>query len=451
MKSINKREEKKIAVMAAIIVGFMVIAFMPFASATVTSFSVTPSTGLVGAVDSYNVLVTTTGVTSIEITIPAGFIAVAPTTGGVLIAEVNFWNTSTKTYYGSATITSNDTDPTPTVDVDGKFQVGGDEFAYTATAVDVDYSPGGFTSLEVKVNDGTAWANITLPTETEDGCINITTDCGSLDLLEDVHIAIGQFVRNPLTACGYRFFADGVMEVVTITNPLVYPTVFKNGQWFVDSDGDLIADIWFLYDGSADANTIPLVGDICGIGDINNIIYNSGLWKVDTNHDRVTDYSFSYGGIGGRALVGDVNQDGKDDIAVVREDGLWFVNTTYVPGDAIPPKADLIFVYGGIGSTPLIGDVDQDGKDDIAAVTDSAWYVDTTYDPEEITPLADLMFLYGAPDTNPLIGDADQDGKDDVVIFSNGWWFVDTNKSHIVNLQFLYGTTDMIPLVGAIR
>jgi uncharacterized protein YraI len=73
MKSMNRRESKKIVVMAAIIVGFMVIAFMPFASATVTSFTVTPSTGLAGAVDSYNALVTTDGVTKINITIPAGF------------------------------------------------------------------------------------------------------------------------------------------------------------------------------------------------------------------------------------------------------------------------------------------------------------------------------------------------------------------------------------------
>jgi hypothetical protein len=88
MKSMNRKEGKKVAVMAALIMGFMVIAFLPLASAEVTSFTVTPGTGIAGAVDSYNVLVTTTGVTSIDITIPAGFLAVAPTTGGVEIARV---------------------------------------------------------------------------------------------------------------------------------------------------------------------------------------------------------------------------------------------------------------------------------------------------------------------------------------------------------------------------
>jgi hypothetical protein len=73
MKSMNRKENKKIAVMAAVIMGFMVIAFMPLASAGVTSFTVSPATGTAGAVASYDVFVITDGVTSINITMPAGF------------------------------------------------------------------------------------------------------------------------------------------------------------------------------------------------------------------------------------------------------------------------------------------------------------------------------------------------------------------------------------------
>jgi hypothetical protein len=179
MKSMNRREGKKIAVMAAIIVGFMVIAVMPLASATVTSFTVTPGTGLAGAVDSYNVLVTTDGVTSINVTIPPGFIAVAPTTGGVEIVRVDFWN-------------------------------------------------GGDGSLAI----------IKLPTVTQNGSINITISSTTF-LLEDVYIAFKQFVRNPSVADVYNFYADGEVAPVNIhRQPLGDIAYLKKGT-YGDTDYDL--------------------------------------------------------------------------------------------------------------------------------------------------------------------------------------------------------------------
>jgi hypothetical protein len=187
----NRKENKKIAVMAAIIIGFMVIAFMPFASAGVTSFTVTPGTGIAGAVDSYNALVTTDGVTTINVTIPKGFIAVTPTTGGVEIARVDFWNESTKTYYGYATITSNIADPTAKVDIYCEF--GGDAIT---TPQNVDYAAGELSTFVSGFMGDTSSAIIRLPTETADGSIKISIDCTAFQL-EDVHIAIKQFVWNP--------------------------------------------------------------------------------------------------------------------------------------------------------------------------------------------------------------------------------------------------------------
>jgi hypothetical protein len=333
----NRKESKKIAVMTAVIMGFMVFAFMPLASADVKSFSVTPSTGIAGAVDSYNVLVTTDGVTSIHITIPAGFIAVTPMSGGKEIARVEFWNTSKGDYYGYATITSN-SDYENKVDVYSEMQVGGDEFGYGPTPRDVNYNPGEFTSFEVKVNDGIAWANITLPTEKEEGWINITIDCESLDLLQDVHIAINQFVRNPLIAKDY---------------------------WYVDTTGNHVADqvFWFEPDG------IPLIGNF---GSEDTVVVKAPdgkyKWFVDTTGDHVADKVFVYGDAppGSIPLVGDINQDGTDDVAVVSvDDGgnyKWSVDTDD------DQDTDLTFRYGFEGAIPLVGDIDQDGKDDIAVV-----------------------------------------------------------------------------------
>jgi hypothetical protein len=434
MKNMNRKESKKITVMATIIVGFMVIAFMPLASAGVSNFTVTPGTGLAGAVDSYNVLVTTDGVTSINITIPAGFIAVAPTTGGVEIARVDFWNTSKGDYYGYATITSS-SDYEHEVDVYSEMQVGGDTFEYGPTPQYVDYTPGGVTPFDVKVNDGTAWANITLPTETEDGRIRITIDCESLDLLQDVHIAIKQFVRNPLTACDYEFIADGVTEKVSITAPIGRGAVFRDGLWFVDTNGDHIADQVFGYGQAGD---VPLVWDVGGDNGI--AIFREGMWCVDTTGDHVSDLIFGYGLPDDVPIVGDFNRDGIGDIGVFRK-GMWCIDTT---GDHI---ADLVFYYGlpNDVDVPLVGDFNHNGTDDIAIFRNGIWCVDTTGN-----HVANIVVGYGLATDVPLIGDFECNGIDNIAVFRNGIWCVDTTGTCVADQIYGYGIAGDVPLVGDI-
>jgi len=429
MKNMNKREGKKIAVMAAIIVGLMMFAFMPLASAEVTSFSVTPSTGLVGAVDSYNVLVTTTGVSAINITIPAGFIAVAPTTGGVLIAEVNFWNSTKKAYYGHATITSNDTNWTEQVKVYCEF--GGDSIT---TIQNVDYTAGATTTIESGFTSDTSSAVIKLPTETARGSIKIDINCTAF-YLDDVMIAIKQFVRNPLICGGYEFSADEKSAMVSIAGPSGRAIAFRDGVWFVDTNGNHIANQVFGYGLPTD---IPLVWDIEGPNGV--AIFRDGLWFVDTTGNHVADLVFGYGIAGDVPLVGDMNRGGRcDDIAVFR-DGLWSVDTT---GDHL---ADLVFGYGIPNDVPLVGDFNNDGLDDIAVFRAGVWFVDTTGD-----HLADLVFGYGIAGDVPLVGDFMREGRDRVAVFRNGEWLVDTTGTYVATLVFGYGIAGDVPLVGTIE
>ena len=226
MKIMNRKESKKIVVMAAVIMGVMVIAFMPLASATVTSFTVTPSTGYAGAVDSYNALVTTDGVTSVNITIPAGFIGVVPMSGGVELVRIDFWNSSTKAYYGYATFTANDTNPT--TKIDAYCELGGVTARTTQT---VNYTPGATNTFVSHVGGDTSSAITKLPTETVDGSINITINCTAF-YLDDVMLAIKQFVRNPSVAKVYDFYADGEVAHVNIHHqPLGDITYLKKGPY----------------------------------------------------------------------------------------------------------------------------------------------------------------------------------------------------------------------------
>ncbi|NQE53817.1 hypothetical protein C5S29_09510 [ANME-1 cluster archaeon GoMg3.2] len=395
MKSINRREGKKIAVMAAVIMGFMVFAFMPMASAGVTDFTVTPSTGIAGAVDSYNALVTTDGVTSIDITIPAGFIAVMPTTGGVEIARVDFWNESTRDYYGYGIIMANKVNPEKEVDIHCKF---GGEAANTTQPV--KYNPGETNTFVSNVLGDTSSAIIKLPTEDYEGYINLTINCTAFHL-DDVMIAIKQFVRNPLTKGDYVFSADGEDETVSIiTAAGGRSTVFRSGAWYADTNGDHIANVYFGYGIPLD---IPLIGNFGSddIAVVRNV--NGGLvWFVDKSGRGVGPYDiFGYGNAGDTPLVGDCDHDGIGDIAVVREvgDGLiWFVDKSR---RGTGPYN--IFGYGLSGDTPLVGDFNHDGTDDIAVVRGNIWCVDAKDDDR----VADMIYCYGLgfPVDIPLVGD----------------------------------------------
>jgi hypothetical protein len=430
MKNMNRIESKKIAVMAAIIMGLMMFAFMPLASATVTSFTVTPGTGLAGAVDSYDVLVTTDGVTSINITIPAGFIVVEPMSSGVEIARVDFWNSSTKAYYGYATITSSDASPTTQVDIHCDF--GG---ATATTTQNVDYTAGKTNTFVSNVGGDTSSAIIKLPTEDDTGSINITITCTAFHL-DDVMIAIKQFVRNPLTAADYVFTTDdGKTATVTITAPGGCGIIFSAPFWFVDSTGNHIADDFFGY---GCAGTTPLIGDLNQDGSNDIAVVDLPTWFVDTTGNHIADDTFGYGFAGATPLVGDFNQDGKDDIAVV-DLPWWFVDTN---GDQI---ADETFSYGFAGAKPLVGDFNQDGKDDIAVVDLPTWFVDT-----DMSRTADLVFGYGFPGGTPLVGDFDLNGRDDIAVVFLPWWFVDINMDRVAEYSYSYGFAGGTPLVGNI-
>jgi hypothetical protein len=301
----------------------------------------------------------------------------------------------------------------------------------------VNYAAGALNTFVSGFVGDTSVAIIRLPTETAEGSIKIAIDC-TLFQLEDVMIAIKQFVRNP-SAGNYVFSADGVNETVTIAGPLAYPTGYESGMWYVDSDGDLLADIYFSYGGPG-ADIIPLVGNL---GSLDTIVFSDsdGMWYVDTDRDRVADLQFLYGAPGHVPVVGDVNQDGIDDIAVF-SNGWWFVD---INGNHI---ADQVFMYGTVGDIPILGDVDQDGKIDRVVVdTGGVWHVDT-----DMSGTSNIDFVYGAVGDKPLVGDLDRDGKDDIVAVDNlGVWHVDTNKDYLANLNFLYGTAAMTPLAGEIR
>ncbi len=212
----NSRKSHSVLI-AGIIVSAVLLAFMPLATAVVTNFVVTPANNLAGATSDYTIQVNTTNFTALNISIPKGFKAETPSAGDLIARADLWWNTpSPGTHYGYVNFTANATAPLTKVDVVA--DIGGG----TATLYDmnVNYTEGGTTSI--KSPFGTTHqerANLTLPTDTAGGYLNIT---GLPDNITNVTVSISKYVKNP-SAGDYEFVADGEPGTVHIAPPPPVP------------------------------------------------------------------------------------------------------------------------------------------------------------------------------------------------------------------------------------
>lgn len=75
--------------------------------------------------------------------------------------------------------------------------------------------------------------------------------------------------------------------------------------------------------------------------------------------------------------------------------------------------------FGMIGGTPLAGDFDGDGTDEVAVFKDGFWMIDINRNGK--WDASDLLAKLGDEDDRPVVGDWDGDGKDDIGIYGPIW------------------------------
>ena len=100
--------------------------------------------------------------------------------------------------------------------------------------------------------------------------------------------------------------------------------VFRNGTWFLDSDGDGRHTHRDLVLEMGQDGDVPVVGDWNGDGIDQLGVFRDGVWYLDTNGNHeidATDACFRLGEAGDLPVVGDWNGDGIDDPAAYRQAG----------------------------------------------------------------------------------------------------------------------------------
>ena len=138
----------------------------------------------------------------------------------------------------------------------------------------------------------------------------------------------------------------------------------ETGGFRLDADGDLAAqdaDDIVLTQLAGRVGGKALVGDWDGDGDDNvGLYFNlSGRWFLDTNHDgAVAEKTITRldGNVGGKAIVGDFDGDGDTDCGLFRAGtGRWIIDLDNNGAFNLGVDLEYTKVDGAVGGTPLVG------------------------------------------------------------------------------------------------
>lgn len=214
---------------------------------------------------------------------------------------------------------------------------------------------------------------------------------------------------------------------------------------------------------------------------------DKGRWViVSTNKNKATRLSRdAFDILGAKQLAGDFNGDGRDELALFK-DGEWLLD---INGNGVWDRGDLWAKLGEKGDLPVVGDWDNDGKDDIG-IFGPKWETDeealiaepglpdpdnrlvTT--PKNLPPrgkiaghdrlmqrsvsgdprsdVIDHVFRFGGDTDQPVAGDFNGDGVSTLGVFNNGKWRIDVNGDgrfeNETDSYFDFGQQGDIAVVG---
>ena len=199
----------------------------------------------------------------------------------------------------------------------------------------------------------------------------------------------------------------------------------------------------FVPAGFPSLGDTPVIGDFDGDGKDDPGIWraSTGVWIIPRSSSNYATFIFSqWGQSGDIPVTADFDGDGKADIGFYRN-GLWGVlksSQGYSLGSA------QFFSWGGAGLQPIVGDFDGDGKADIAYLVAPAGGQSGAYAILKSSTNWDFNQAEFIPagwptlgDT-PVVGDLDGDGKDDPGIWreSQGVWIVPRSATNYTTFIF---------------
>ena len=78
----------------------------------------------------------------------------------------------------------------------------------------------------------------------------------------------------------------------------------------------------------------------------------TGTWNLDYNNTGLTDKTFRFGTTGDIPIIGDWNNDDKDEIGVIRNNNTWILDAS---GNGAFGDDDFYYSFGKTGDFPVNG------------------------------------------------------------------------------------------------
>ncbi|WP_052436449.1 N-acetylmuramoyl-L-alanine amidase [Georgenia sp. SUBG003] len=152
-----------------------------------------------------------------------------------------------------------------------------------------------------------------------------------------------------------------------------------------------------------------------------------------------SDVVFSYGALGSSIIVGDWDGNGSDTPAA-RTQQYFEVRNSNTSG-----PADRKFVYGRPGDVVLVGDWDRNGVDTLTVRRGREYHVKNSV----TSGVADQVIYYGKPDDEILVGDWDGNGTDTFAVRRGNLLYIkDTMSGGVADRVIAYGRPGDTMLVG---
>jgi protocatechuate 3,4-dioxygenase beta subunit len=177
--------------------------------------------------------------------------------------------------------------------------------------------------------------------------------------------------------------------------------------------------------------------------DWNRFDMNDAVWTFTTTDETTgvvseTDTHARFGVIDGTPLAGDFDGDGIDEVAIFK-DGYWMIDINH---NGNWDNNDLLARLGDSSDRPVVGDWDGDGKDDIG-IYGPIWERDLEAierDPGLPNPDNDP---YSTPKNVPPVDQHATNGARVMQLTSNG-----SERADVVDHVFGTGTEEQVPVTG---